>query len=64
MYRARASDWNHLRSTQPAAAALSLVSGCAEQQRLQENAALGKPLTTGQTPVIKRRKSAPLEGIF
>jgi Protein of unknown function (DUF3035) len=36
----------------------------AEQQRLQENAALGKPLTTGSTPVITRRKKALLQGIF
>ncbi|MBX6322260.1 MAG: DUF3035 domain-containing protein [Rhodospirillaceae bacterium] len=35
-----------------------------EQQRLQENAALGKPLTEGETPVIERRRRAWLEGIF
>ncbi len=35
-----------------------------EQQRLQENAALGKPVTEGETPVIIRKKRALLEGIF
>ena len=42
----------------------TVVDAKAEQQRLQENAALGKPLTTGPTPVIVRRKKAMLEGIF
>ena len=42
----------------------TVIDPKAEQQRLQENAALGKPLTTGPTPVIKRRKRALLEGIF
>ncbi len=41
-----------------------VVDAKAEQQRLQENAALGKPLTQGPTPVIVRRKRAMLEGIF
>ena len=35
-----------------------------EQQRLQENAALGKPVTEGETPIIIQRKKALLEGIF
>ena len=35
-----------------------------EQQRLRENAALGKPVTEGDTPVIERRRKAPLEGLF
>jgi hypothetical protein len=42
----------------------TVVDAKAEQQRLQENAALGKPLTQGPTPVIVRRKRAMLEGIF
>ena len=35
-----------------------------EQQRLQENAALGKPVTEGETPIIIQRRKALLEGIF
>jgi hypothetical protein len=35
-----------------------------EQQRLRENAALGRPAGEGDTPSIKRRKRAPLEGLF
>jgi len=42
----------------------TVVDAKAEQQRLQEKAALGKPLTQGPTPVIVRRKRAMLEGIF
>jgi hypothetical protein len=42
----------------------TVVDAKAEQQRLQENAALGKPLTQGPTPVIVRRKRAMFEGIF
>jgi hypothetical protein len=41
-----------------------VVDPAAEAKRLQENAALGKPVTTGTTPVIVRRKPALLEGIF
>lgn len=36
----------------------------AEQKRLQENAALGKPTTEGETPIIVRKKRGMLEGIF
>jgi len=36
----------------------------AETRRLQENAALGQPATTGPTPQIERRRKAPLEGLF
>ena len=36
----------------------------AEAKRLQENAALGKPVTAGETPTIERKKKALLEGIF
>ena len=42
----------------------TVVDAKAEQQRLQENAALGQPLTQGPTPVIVRKKRAMLEGIF
>ncbi len=35
-----------------------------EQQRLQENAALGKPVTEGESPVVIRKKRALLEGLF
>ena len=42
----------------------TIVDPTAEQQRLQQNAALGQPITTGSTPTIKRRKKALLEGIF
>ncbi|MFO1058947.1 MAG: DUF3035 domain-containing protein [Dongiaceae bacterium] len=41
-----------------------VIDAAKEQQRLQENAALGKPVTEGETPVIIRRKKALLEGIF
>ena len=41
-----------------------VVDPAAEQKRLQENAALGKPVTEGETPVIVRKKKALLEGIF
>ncbi len=42
----------------------TIVDPTAEQQRLQQNAALGQPATTGATPTIKRRKKALFEGIF
>ncbi|HEY2889115.1 MAG TPA: DUF3035 domain-containing protein, partial [Dongiaceae bacterium] len=42
----------------------TIVDPTAEQQRLQQNAALGQPVTTGATPTIKRKKKALLEGIF
>jgi Protein of unknown function (DUF3035) len=35
-----------------------------ENQRLRENAALGKAPNEGETPVIQRKKRALLEGIF
>ena len=50
--------WN----TQPPAG--TIVDPAAEVRRLQENAALGNPVTTGPTPQIERRRRAPLEGIF
>lgn len=42
----------------------TVVDPQAELRRLQENAALGQPVTTGPTPQIERRRKAPLEGIF
>jgi hypothetical protein len=42
----------------------TVVDPVAETRRLQENAALGQPATTGPTPQIERRRKAPLEGIF
>lgn len=41
-----------------------IVDPVAEQQRLQENAALGKPVTEGDTPIIERKERGILEGIF
>jgi hypothetical protein len=41
-----------------------IVDPAKEKQRLQENAALGKPVTEGETPVIERKRRALLEGIF
>jgi Protein of unknown function (DUF3035) len=41
-----------------------VVDPSAEQKRLQENAALGKPVTEGDTPTIVRKKRGMLEGIF
>lgn len=41
-----------------------VIDPVAEQQRLQENAALGKPVTEGETPTIERKERALLEGIF
>lgn len=35
-----------------------------EAQRLRENAALGRSANEGDTPTIRRRKKAPLEGLF
>jgi hypothetical protein len=42
----------------------TVVDPGAEQQRLRENAALGKPATEGETPVIQRKRKGILEGIF
>ena len=42
----------------------TVVDPVGERRRLQENAALGQPVTTGPTPQIIRRRKAPLEGIF
>jgi hypothetical protein len=42
----------------------TVVDPVAEQQRLRENAALGKPATEGETPIIQRKTHGLLEGIF
>ena len=43
----------------------TVVDAQAEQQRLQQDAALGKPLSAGgPTPTVSRKPMAPLEGIF
>jgi len=42
----------------------TVVDPTLESQRLRENQALGRPVTTGETPTIQRRRRAPLEGIF
>ena len=41
-----------------------IIDPQAEQRRLQENEALGRAVTEGETPVIERRKRAIFEGIF
>ena len=35
-----------------------------EAKRLKENAALGKPVTEGETPTMKRKRKGILEGII
>jgi hypothetical protein len=45
---------------QPGAA----VDAIKESQRLQENQALGKSVSDGETPQVQRRKKAWLEGVF
>lgn len=42
----------------------TVVDPAAEARRIQENQALGRPLTEGVTPTIAREKRAILEGIF
>ena len=41
-----------------------VVDAAAEAERLRENAEAGKPVTAGETPTIKRREKALLEGVF
>jgi hypothetical protein len=40
------------------------VDAVKEAQRLNENAALGKSVTAGETPQIERKRRAILEGLF
>jgi hypothetical protein len=42
----------------------TVIDPQAEAQRLRENQALGRPVTDGDTPIIRRRKKGALEGIF
>jgi hypothetical protein len=42
----------------------TVVDPVAESQRLQDNQALGKPVTEGETPILPQRKKGVLEGIF
>lgn len=42
----------------------TVVDADAERRRLQENQALGQPLDSGETPTIKRKSKALLEGLF
>ncbi len=41
-----------------------LVDAEGEAKRLRENSALGKDVTTGETPSIERREKALFEGLF
>ena len=41
-----------------------VVDAAAEAERLRENAEAGRPVTAGETPTIKRREKALLEGVF
>ncbi|MEM7224412.1 MAG: DUF3035 domain-containing protein [Pseudomonadota bacterium] len=41
-----------------------IVDADEESRRINENVALGKSVTTGQTPTVERRKKALFEGIF
>jgi hypothetical protein len=41
-----------------------VIDPAAEQKRLEENSATGKPVTEGETPTIVRKKKGILEGIF
>ena len=41
-----------------------IVDADEEARRINENVALGKSVTTGQTPTVERRKKALFEGIF
>lgn len=49
---------------QPSEPLGSALDPAKETQRLRENAATGRPSTSGDVPVIKRRERGPLEGIF
>jgi hypothetical protein len=40
------------------------VDARAEQQRLRTNAALGQSPSTGDTPIIQRKRRGWLEGLF
>jgi hypothetical protein len=42
----------------------TVVDAPREAQRLRENQALGRSVSEGETPTVKRKRRAPLEGIF
>ena len=42
----------------------TVIDPTKEAQRLRQNAAVGQPVTAGETPTIVRRKRGILEGIF
>ncbi len=42
----------------------TVVNAEQEAQRLRDNAALGRPVTEGETPIIQRKRRAPLEGLL
>lgn len=42
----------------------TIIDPQAEQQRIEENQALGRPVTEGETPTIERKKRGLLEGMF
>jgi hypothetical protein len=42
----------------------TVVDPARESKRIQENLALGRPLTEGETPVMKKKREALFEGIF
>ncbi len=41
-----------------------VIDPAREQQRLRENAALGRPPSVGDTPIIQRRQRGIFEGLF
>lgn len=41
----------------------TVVDARGEARRLRENTALGRPVTEGETPIIVRKRRAPLEGL-
>jgi hypothetical protein len=42
----------------------TVIDAGAEQRRLQTNQAVGRPIDTGETPIIERKRRGLLEGIF
>lgn len=42
----------------------TIIDASAEARRLRENAALGKNVTSGETPTIERRQKGLFEGLF
>ena len=42
----------------------TVVDPLAESRRIKENMALGRTITTGETPTIERKERALLEGLF